>query len=211
MLPGRLSQTLIRLSEWDSQREGLWLAHARKLHRYTFGKVLSGAFSSCVLKLWRQWAKEIKPSGVASPGNGSQLYTRAGRSSSLASITNSWPRVKGSLFSPFAGSNRLHIWSSRLQVWGLAKYGSPNPGACVYHSLTSELHRAAEPGTRASSRTPLSSPLTLPSVPHRQCTRRHSPERVPRSLTHLPSALQRAMSRPHFIPPGDPLQPFPTP
>lgn len=41
------------------------------------------------------------------------------------------------------------------------------------------------------------------SVLHRQRTRRHSPgaPRVPRSLTHLPSALQRAMSCPAAPPP----------
>lgn len=47
------------------------------------------------------------------------------------------------------------------------------------------------------------------SVLHRQRTRRHSPgaPRVPRSLTHLPSALQRAMSCPAAPPPSSPSPP----
>lgn len=166
---------------------------------------MSGAFSSCVLKLWRQWAKEVKPSGVASPGKAanftrdlgdlpvSLLSLTAGAGQRLTFLPIRWLEQTPYLVIPPISLGSCQIWIPKS--WGLCV-------PCVPPSPLNG-HRAAEPGTRASSRRPLSSPHP-PSVPHRQRTRSHSPGRVPRSLTHLPSALQRAMSRPHFIPPGPP-------
>lgn len=112
--------------------------------------------------------------------------------------------------------SRLHIWSSLLQVWGLAKYGASNPGACVYHSLTPELHRAAEqsPGPqrlRPGGLCLRNSPSLRPSPPAHPKVQPGSP--TSSAFPHSP-ALRTAESNVTSRPPPalpHPVTSLPTP
>lgn len=125
-------------------------------------------FLSCLFVKFRgntrrfSHVRGIKPAGVGTPGNQQPAVQRH---------AGGWPLLSAVLRSPRlaagggqrrtrvpscqpAGAHTLHIWSSLLQVWELARKGSPAPVPCrPSHGHHPHQCRAGERGSRGPDRT----------------------------------------------------------